>query len=208
MVVLFSLVKLSLLLPFPLLIKWSPYWSNFAWGHHMLVYVRTVTRNLKLPCIVWCMEMRWLLMCLIGLTHHQLATDFWTKRDLNLRVCANASSGVTLKHDIILWADMHVRGCIQKLPDWVIMKYMLTTINTRWEATQRVVAVKVTRLTHKIVIQLHPVQRALPFAALTPGSQSGNFWIHPYMSIFHSNQLCQCPQQLLMSKSTELNTGC
>jgi hypothetical protein len=32
-----------------------------------------------------------------------------------------------------------------------------TTINTRWEATQRVMAAKLTRLTHKIAIQLHLV---------------------------------------------------
>jgi hypothetical protein len=36
-------------------------------------------------------------------------------------------------------------------------KYTLTTINTRWEATQRVMAAKLTRLTHKIAIQLHLV---------------------------------------------------
>jgi hypothetical protein len=33
-----------------------------------------------------------------------------------------------------------------------ITKYTLTTINTRWEATQIVIAAKFTRLTHKIVI--------------------------------------------------------
>jgi hypothetical protein len=38
-----------------------------------------------------------------------------------------------------------------------ITKYMLTTINTRWEATQMVMAAKLTRLTHKIAIQLHLV---------------------------------------------------
>jgi hypothetical protein len=38
-----------------------------------------------------------------------------------------------------------------------ITKYMLTTTNTRWEATQRVMAAKLTRLTHKIPIQLHLV---------------------------------------------------
>jgi hypothetical protein len=38
-----------------------------------------------------------------------------------------------------------------------ITKYMLTTINTRWEATQRVMAAELTRLTHKIAIQLHLV---------------------------------------------------
>jgi hypothetical protein len=37
------------------------------------------------------------------------------------------------------------------------MKYVLTTITTHWEATQRVMAAKLTRLTHKIVIQLHLV---------------------------------------------------
>jgi hypothetical protein len=50
-----------------------------------------------------------------------------------------------------------IRGCIQKFPDWVVTKYTLTTINTRWEATQRVMAAKLTRLTHKIAIQLHLV---------------------------------------------------
>jgi hypothetical protein len=38
-----------------------------------------------------------------------------------------------------------------------ITKYTLTTVNTRWEATQRVMAVKLTRMTHKIAIQLHLV---------------------------------------------------
>jgi hypothetical protein len=36
-----------------------------------------------------------------------------------------------------------------------ITKY--TTINTRWEATQRVMAAKLTGLTHKIAVQLHLV---------------------------------------------------
>jgi len=38
-----------------------------------------------------------------------------------------------------------------------ITKYTLTTLNTRWEATQRIMAAKLTRLTHKITIQLHIV---------------------------------------------------
>jgi hypothetical protein len=41
-----------------------------------------------------------------------------------------------------------------------ITKYMLTTINTRWEATQRVLVAKLTRLTHKIAIQLHLVAQS------------------------------------------------
>jgi hypothetical protein len=38
-----------------------------------------------------------------------------------------------------------------------ITKCSLTTINTRWKATQRVMTAKLTRLTHKIAIQLHLV---------------------------------------------------
>jgi len=38
-----------------------------------------------------------------------------------------------------------------------IKKYMLTTINTRQEATQRVMAAKLTRLTHNIAMELHLV---------------------------------------------------
>jgi len=47
------------------------------------------------------------------------------------------------------------RGCIQKFPDWAPMKYTFTTIYARWEATKRVVAAKLTILTHKLAIQLH-----------------------------------------------------
>jgi hypothetical protein len=38
-----------------------------------------------------------------------------------------------------------------------INKYALTIINIHWEATQRVMAAKLTRLTHKIATQLHLV---------------------------------------------------
>jgi hypothetical protein len=39
-------------------------------------------------------------------------------------------------------------------------------------------ATKFTRLTHKIATQLHLMAESCTFAVLTPGSQSGNFWIH------------------------------
>jgi len=75
-----------------------------------------------------------------------------------------------------------------------------TTTNTRWEATQRVTAAELTRLTHKIAIQLRLVQRAVPFAVLARGGQSGNFWIHPrikFMECYthvhiHSHNTCFC----------------
>jgi hypothetical protein len=53
--------------------------------------------------------------------------------------------------------DLYLGGCIQKFPDWVDNEYTLTFVITRWEATQRVMAAKLTRLTHKIAIQLHLV---------------------------------------------------
>jgi hypothetical protein len=40
-------------------------------------------------------------------------------------------------------------------PDWVDKKYTHTFGITHWEATQRVMAAKLTILTHKIAIQLH-----------------------------------------------------
>jgi hypothetical protein len=50
-----------------------------------------------------------------------------------------------------------IRGCIQNFRTESITKYMLTTTNPRWEATQRFMAAKLTRLTHKIAIHLHLV---------------------------------------------------
>jgi len=38
---------------------------------------------------------------------------------------------------------------VSKLLDCVTTKYMLTTINTYWEATQRVIVAELTRLVHK-----------------------------------------------------------
>jgi len=50
-------------------------------------------------------------------------------------------------------------------------------------------AAKLTRLTHKIAIQLHLVT-AVPFAVLAPGGQSGNFWIHPRtVTVNHNERL-------------------
>jgi hypothetical protein len=43
-------------------------------------------------------------------------------------------------------------------------------------------AAKLTRLTHKIAIQLHLVA-AVPFTVLAPGGQSGNLWIHSRIAV-------------------------
>jgi hypothetical protein len=51
----------------------------------------------------------------------------------------------------------HYEGVSKSFRTESITKYMLTTTNTHCEATQRVMAVKLTRLTHKIVILLQLV---------------------------------------------------
>jgi hypothetical protein len=48
-------------------------------------------------------------------------------------------------------------GVSKSLRTESITKYTLTRINTCWESTQRVMATKLTRLTHKVAIQLHLV---------------------------------------------------
>jgi hypothetical protein len=67
--------------------------------------------------------------------------------------------------------------------------YTLTTINTRSEAIQRVMAAKLTRLTHKIAIQLHLVAESSTFAVLAPDDQSGNVWIHPRKNLVENISL-------------------
>jgi hypothetical protein len=58
------------------------------------------------------------------------------------------------------WDNVHIQydGVSNKSfqTEW-ITKYTLTTINTRWETVRRIMTAKLTRLTHKIAIQLHLV---------------------------------------------------
>jgi hypothetical protein len=59
--------------------------------------------------------------------------------------------------EVVSWGWGHfmsLQGCIQKFLDWVNNE-ITTAINTHWEATQKVMVAKLTRLTHKIAIQLH-----------------------------------------------------
>jgi hypothetical protein len=51
----------------------------------------------------------------------------------------------------------NLRGVSKSFRTESVTKYTLTTINTRWEATQMVMAAKLTRITHKIAIQLQLV---------------------------------------------------
>jgi hypothetical protein len=59
------------------------------------------------------------------------------------------------RHELFL--NVSDEGVTKRFRTESITKYTLTTINTRWGATRRVMAAKLTRLTHKIAIQLHLV---------------------------------------------------
>jgi hypothetical protein len=96
----------------------------------------------------------------------------------------------------------HIRGCNQKFPEWVDNE--ITKINTNWKATQRVMAAKLTRLTHKIVIQLHllaescticssrsrrPVRKLLDTPAYIRGDYKWCEWLHKFIAKNRSHRL-------------------
>jgi hypothetical protein len=80
-------------------------------------------------------------------------------------------------------AEKLLRACIQKFPDWVITK---STINTRWEA----MAVKLTRLTHKIAIQLYLVAESCTICSFRSRLPVRKILDTPsYICIYHSHWL-------------------
>jgi hypothetical protein len=78
---------------------------------------------------------------------------------------------------------LHLRGCIQKFPDESIVKYIHTFSITRWEATQRVMATKLTILTHKIAIQLHLYH--LQFSLQTASPETFGYTLVHYCFLTH-----------------------
>jgi hypothetical protein len=90
--------------------------------------------------------------CYGGTNINQNARTRSQKLQNNILVHSKHRKGILKMH--MIW----IRGCIQKFPHWVITKQKTIIIkNTRSEATQRVMAAKLTRMTHKIAIQLHLV---------------------------------------------------
>jgi hypothetical protein len=67
-----------------------------------------------------------------------------------------------------------------------IMIYTLTFSITRWEATQRVEAAKLTRLSHKIVVKLHLVAERCTICSSRSRRPVRKFWLYPRI---HSDHL-------------------
>jgi len=84
-----------------------------------------------------------------------------------------------------------IRECIQKFPDWVENDVYAYLLHFSFRCNTKGYGDKITRLTHKIAIELHLVAESLPFAVLAPGGQSGNFWIHHH--IFLENNWTSVP---------------
>jgi hypothetical protein len=89
---------------------------------------------------------------------------WWTCRDTAVQSVLHLSdvlraSQVTLTPCVrrLMTADFVYEGVSKSFRTESITKYTLTIINTRWEATQSVMVTKLTRLIHKIAIQLHLV---------------------------------------------------
>jgi len=74
-----------------------------------------------------------------------------------------------------------MRVCIQNFRTETITKYTLTFGVTRWEATQSVTAAKLTRLTHKMAIQLLLVAESCIIFCSRFRRPVQKFWVHSHM---------------------------
>jgi len=81
---------------------------------------------------------------------------------------------------------------IQKFPDWVITKYMLTTKTVFEKQHKGLWRQNSLDWLAKYRYNCTSWQRAVPFAVLAPACQSGNFWIHPQISIYMYVFVCVC----------------
>jgi hypothetical protein len=66
-----------------------------------------------------------------------------------------------------------------------------TTINTRWEATQSVMAAKLTRLTHKITIQLHVIAGNCTICSSRSGRLVGKLLYTPSYNVKSDYKRCE-----------------
>jgi len=85
--------------------------------------------------------------------------------------------------------DCYVWGCTQKFLDWVNNE-IYAYIWYCWEATQRVMVAKLTRFTHKIVIQLHLVAESCTICSSHYKWPVWKLTDIPSYSILHWKQEC------------------
>jgi hypothetical protein len=133
--------------------------------------------------------------CRVGAALHGIGCYLSAAVDVRLvKVLPKGSSLWSDKRRNVYFSGAYIffrlRGCILTES---ITKYAVTTMNTRWGATQRVMAAKLTRLIHKIAIQLHLVadsctifssrSRRLVRKLLDTPMYSLQFYINNYTSV-------------------------
>jgi hypothetical protein len=92
----------------------------------------------------------------VGSNHHRSSPEVWH----SLRRASHLNSR---------WAWRKYESVSKSFRTEPITKYTLTTINTRWEATQRVMAAELTRLAYIIAIQLHLVAESCTICSSRSG---------------------------------------
>jgi hypothetical protein len=139
------------------------FWQETDWKHYIYIYIDKISAS---PSILY-------------------GCEIWTLKQRDIRKTRTADMKFTIR--TAGYSSLHHRSddtsgltedVSKSFRTVSISKYTLTTINTRWEATQRVMAAKLARLIHKIAIQLHLLAESCTIPVLAPGGQSGNFRIH------------------------------
>jgi hypothetical protein len=91
------------------------------------------------------------------------------------RVLSWPPNSRTTQHDVLVnetrfnFCTNYVEDVCKSFRTESITKYTLTEINTRWEATKRLMAAKLTRMTYKIAIQLHLVAESSTICSYRSG---------------------------------------
>jgi ribosome biogenesis protein Tsr3 len=111
--------------------------------------------------------------------HLQRLLNGW----INTKKCTHARTHARNKATVALfwfWVRVIVIyvGVRKSFRTESVMKYTLTIINTRWEATQKIMAAELTRLTHR-TIQPHLVAESFTICSSRSRRPVRNFWIHP-----------------------------
>jgi hypothetical protein len=135
--------------------EWFKNWNNFEWCSSFLLRVLFATRNtcyrkFQDTCCTW--------YAFICGTDTEITEQGPMTRSLNKLMSFGTPQEQGISH--LLQYSLVSRRCITY--EGVSKSFLTesitkstTTINTRWEVTQKVMAPKLTRLTHKITIQLH-----------------------------------------------------
>jgi hypothetical protein len=130
-------------------------WSTVEW--HLALY------NLQLDAYHCPSTGLWVVTLFRILWHHKCGTWYIYSTWWNVLSCSFEIRGYRYKKAATFRlrrkSMFDIRGCIRKFSDWVDNE-MYAYLWYYWKATQRVMAANLTRVSHKIAIQLHLVEES------------------------------------------------